>query len=119
LDTRSKIVPFHELEERLKNRSARWISGHFDPLLAEHVERLRQTREPGNLLVVEITDPERPLLSQRARAELVAALAMVDYVVLQNGQPPRTAATDADLTQGFIDHVLERHRQERDHEDQK
>jgi bifunctional ADP-heptose synthase (sugar kinase/adenylyltransferase) len=112
LDTRSKIISLHELEVRLKDRAARWISGQFDPLLAEHVERLRQAREPGQLLVVEVTNPARPLLSQRARAELVAALAMVDYVVLQNGQPARGNQADADLTQRFIDHVLERHRQE-------
>ncbi|HTW67007.1 MAG TPA: hypothetical protein VME17_20450 [Bryobacteraceae bacterium] len=113
MDTRSKIVPFHELEERLKNRNASWISGHFDPLLAEHVERLRQASEPGQLLVVEITNPSQPLLTQRARAELVAALAMVDYVVLQNGQQARTTPTDADLTERFVAHVLQRHRQER------
>ena len=92
----------------------RWISGHFDPLLAQHVERLEAAHEPDKLLIVEITDPERPLLTQRARAELVAALAMVDYVVLQNGQTPRAAVADADLTQTFVEHVLERHRQEQD-----
>jgi bifunctional ADP-heptose synthase (sugar kinase/adenylyltransferase) len=108
LDTRSKIIPLHEIQERLQNHAARWISGHFDPLLAEHVGRLRQAHEPGSLLVVEVTNPVRPLLAQRARAELVAALSMVDYVVLGNGQP----AADADVTERFIDHVLERHRQE-------
>jgi len=101
-------MPLHEIQERLQNHAARWVSGHFDPLLAEHVGRLRQAREPGSLLVVEVTNPVRPLLSQRARAELVAALSMVDYVVLGNGQP----AADADITERFIDHVLERHRLE-------
>jgi len=108
LDTRSKIIPLQELQERLQDHPVRRISGHFDPLLAEHVGRLRQAREPGRLLVVEITNPARPLLTQRARAELVAALSMVDYVVLGAEQP----AADADLTERFIDHVLERHRQE-------
>jgi len=108
LDTRSKIIPLPELQERLQDHPVRRISGHFDPLLAEHVARLRQAREPGRLLVVEITNPPRPLLTQRARAELVAALSMVDYVVLGAEQP----AADADLTERFIDHVLERHRQE-------
>jgi bifunctional ADP-heptose synthase (sugar kinase/adenylyltransferase) len=108
LDTRSKIIPLHELKERLQDRPVRRISGHFDPLLAEHVGRLRRASEPDRLLVVEVTNPARPLLSQRARAELVAALAMVDYVVLGDEQP----AADADLTERFIDHVLERHREE-------
>ena len=115
LDTRSKIIPLHEIQT-LQDRTARWISGHFDPLLAEHVGRLRRAREPGSLLVVEVTNPARPLLSQRARAELVAALAMVDYVVLSNVDPdaglPAGPPIDADLTQGFIHHVLEVHRQQ-------
>ena len=32
--------------------------------------------------MVVVTDPPRPILPARARAELVAALAVVDYVVL-------------------------------------
>jgi len=108
LDTRSKIIPLHEIQERLQDHAARWISGHFDPLLAEHVGRLRKAREPGSLLVVEVTNPTRPLLPQRARAELVAALSIVDYVVCGNGG----SAADAGLTERFVDHVLERHREE-------
>jgi bifunctional ADP-heptose synthase (sugar kinase/adenylyltransferase) len=108
LDTRSKIVPLPEIQERLQDHAAQWISGHFDPLLAEHVGRLRQAREHGSRLVVEVTNPARPLLPQRARAELVAALAMVDYVVLGAEQP----AADSDLTEHFINHVLEVHREE-------
>jgi bifunctional ADP-heptose synthase (sugar kinase/adenylyltransferase) len=108
LDTRSKIIPLPEIQERLQDHAAQWISGHFDPLLAEHVGRLRQAREPGSRLVVEVTNPTRPLLPQRARAELVAALAMVDYVVLGTEQP----AADSDLTERFINHVLEVHREE-------
>ncbi|MGA2216104.1 MAG: hypothetical protein ABSH31_22720, partial [Bryobacteraceae bacterium] len=110
LDTRSKIISLHEIKT-LKDRTARWISGHFDPLLAEHVARLRQARQPGTLLVVEVTNPARPLLSQRARAELVAALAMVDYVVLSNVDAaaaglPAGPPIDAGLTERFIEHVL-------------
>jgi bifunctional ADP-heptose synthase (sugar kinase/adenylyltransferase) len=116
LDTRSKIIQLHEIQT-LQDRTARWISGHFDPLLAEHVGLLRRAREPGNLLVVEITNPAHPLLSQRARAELVAALAVVDYVVLSNVEPdPALAAglpagppIDAGVTGRFVAHVLKRH----------
>jgi phosphoheptose isomerase len=39
---------------------------------------------------------------------LVAALSIVDYVVCGNGG----SAADADLTERFVDHVLERHREE-------
>jgi bifunctional ADP-heptose synthase (sugar kinase/adenylyltransferase) len=108
LDTRTKIVPLHDIEERLESRAASWTSGHFDPLLAEHVRRLAQARKPDRLLVVEVTNPLQPLLAQRARAELVAALSIVDFVVLGDGK----ANVDADITEHFIEHVLERHRQE-------
>jgi bifunctional ADP-heptose synthase (sugar kinase/adenylyltransferase) len=108
LDTRTKIVPLHDIEERLESRAASWTSGHFDPLLAEHVRRLAQARKPDRLLVVEVTNPLQPLLAQRARAELVAALSIVDFVVLSDGE----ANVDADITEHFIEHVLERHRQE-------
>ena len=89
----------------------RWVSGYFDPLLAEHVRRLAHRTAPGQLLVVEIADPPTPLLPQRARAELVAALSMVDYVVLGNGQPAEEIL-DADVTAEFIEHVVRRHRAE-------
>jgi bifunctional ADP-heptose synthase (sugar kinase/adenylyltransferase) len=112
LDTRTKIVPLHELQERLESRAARWVSGDFDPLLAEHVRRLKQAKEPGRPLVVEVTNPAQPLLGQRARAELVAALSMVDYIVLANGVSGLSAIGDADITERFIEHVLRRHREE-------
>jgi bifunctional ADP-heptose synthase (sugar kinase/adenylyltransferase) len=112
LDTRTKIVPPHEIGERLQSRAASWISGHFDPLLAEHVGRLARAREPGRLLVVEVTNPAHPLLAQRARAELVAALSMVDLVVLGDGEARGAAPLDTGIKERFIEHVLERHRQE-------
>ncbi len=93
----------------LQDKPAHWVSGHFDPVLAEHVRRLREHARPGELLIVEVTDPETPLLPQRARAELVAALAMVDYVVLANGSSAN-AIVDAGVTTAFIEHVLRRHR---------
>jgi bifunctional ADP-heptose synthase (sugar kinase/adenylyltransferase) len=108
LDTRNKIVPLRELQESIQERPAKWHSGHFDPLLAEHVRRLQQARQPGWLLIVEVTDPTQPLLSQRARAELVAALSIVDYVVLGEAGP----SADEDITGGFIELVLHRHSRE-------
>jgi len=93
----------------LRDKPARWVSGYFDPLLAEHVRRLRECTKRGQLLVVEISNPEAPLLPQRARAELVAALSMVDYVVLGNGEPSN-GIVDAGVKARFIEHVLRRHR---------
>lgn len=84
------------------------MRGYFDPLLAEHVERIAGEREPGVVLVVEVINPAQPLLEQRARAELVAALSTVDFVVLGESEQ----AMDADIREGFVNHVVDRHRQE-------
>lgn len=84
------------------------MSGYFDPLLAEHVERIARAREAGLALVVEVTNPPRPLLEQRARAELVAALSTVDFVVLGGS----VTAMDSDIRERFLNHVVDRHRQE-------
>jgi bifunctional ADP-heptose synthase (sugar kinase/adenylyltransferase) len=112
LDTRSKIVSLDQARERLRSESASWVAGHFDPLLAEHVRRLREHAAPDRPLIVEVTNPDRPLLPQRARAELVAALTMVDYVVLGNGAD-RAPTIDASVTERFIEKVQGRHRGER------
>lgn len=112
MDTRSKILASEQAPEQLRGRPARWVSGNFDPLLAQHVRLLRRFVTPGQLLVVEVTNPAKPLLSQRARAELVAGLSMVDYVVVANGQPSGETAADSGLTERFVQHVLHRHREE-------
>jgi bifunctional ADP-heptose synthase (sugar kinase/adenylyltransferase) len=107
LDTRLKIISAKEARLRLGDKPAQWVTGHFDPLLAEHVRRLRECSARDRLLVVEITNPARPLLPQRARAELAAALAMVDYVVLKNDPAPE-ASGDAAITERFIQRLLRR-----------
>ena len=105
MDTRSKIIP---LEQARQLSGALWLTGHFDPLLAEHARNLRQRTAPGQTLIIEVTNPENPLLPQRARAELVAALESVDYVVLGNG----SHSDDSSITDRFIEHVLNRQRAE-------
>ena len=100
MDTRAKIVHREQAPAE-----AAWFSGHFDPLLAKHARMLHEAKAPGQLLVVEITNPARPLLAQRARAELVAGLSDVDYVVLADGV---SDAADSDITRRFIQHVHER-----------
>jgi len=113
LDTRSKILDAEEARRGLKDKPVCWVSGHFDPLLAEHVRRLRECASPGKLLAVEVTEPRRPILSQRARAELVAALSMVDYVVLSDQLPSEESGPDAVTKETFIQLVLSRHRKEK------
>lgn len=59
------------------------VTGYFDILRAEHARDLQQARDraPTRPLMVVVFTGLNPLLPPRARAELVAALRMVDYVV--------------------------------------
>jgi rfaE bifunctional protein nucleotidyltransferase chain/domain len=92
----SKIVSREQLREILaarKRSGARVVlaNGCFDTLHVGHVRYLESARREGDILVVAVnTDssvsnlkgPGRPILQESARANLVAALRAVDYVVL-------------------------------------
>ena len=62
----------------------RVVTGYFDPMTAAHAVRLSELRRDVEQLVVIVTEPPDPLLPARARAELVAGLAAVDYVVVSS-----------------------------------
>ncbi len=109
MDTRTKIVSFADAIAAVEGKPVRWVTGHFDPLLVEHARRLREFIAPGQMLIVVVANPENPLLPQRARAELVAALAGVDYVVLKEGAGVSDEPEDMQITSEFVRHVLERH----------
>jgi len=86
VDTRNKIIAPEEACALARGpRNAALATGYFDVLLAAHVRELDQVRhslpDAGAVLLVALRTPEQPLLDVRARAEMVAALAMVDYVV--------------------------------------
>jgi rfaE bifunctional protein nucleotidyltransferase chain/domain len=96
MDTREKILSragLHEVleEHRRSGREIVFAHGVFDLLHAGHVRHLACARAEGDLLVVAIHSDAaakklkgdgRPLLNERARAVLIAALAAVDYVVV-------------------------------------
>ncbi len=76
MDTRGKIVASAaELP-----RDATVVSGYFDPMLAWHAQRLQHIKQDKPLIVI-IENPTDPILPARARAELVASLRVVDYVI--------------------------------------
>jgi glycerol-3-phosphate cytidylyltransferase-like family protein len=63
-------------------------TGYFDILRAAHIHELAEIRRragAASLLVV-VLPRQHELLPQRARAELVAALRLVDYVLLASPQ---------------------------------
>ena len=96
MDTREKIVSREGLhaileEHRRAGRKIVFANGVFDLLHVGHVRYLQAARAEGDLLVVGINSDAstrklkgdgRPILTERARATLVAALRAVDYVVI-------------------------------------
>lgn len=107
MDTRTKIVSAAEAGQ-IAAEGATIVSGYFDPLLAGHAERLRELKRPGVPLLVLIAEPEDPILPARARAELVAGLAVVDYVAESaDGIAPHTRLEQEDLQrrEDLIAHV--------------
>jgi rfaE bifunctional protein nucleotidyltransferase chain/domain len=76
---------------RRAGRRVSFANGCFDLLHAGHVRYLQAAKQQGDVLVVGINSdrsvsvlkgPGRPLLPAEARAELVAALEPVDYVII-------------------------------------
>ena len=107
MDTRGKIVTEAEAT-RLAKSGATVVSGYFDPLVAEHAVRLQGLKRAGSPLLVLIASPRDPILPARARAELVAGLAAVDYVAeLTSGLQPgiRLEAEDSVRLARLIQHV--------------
>lgn len=96
MDTREKILSRGGVlavldEHRRAGRKVVFANGVFDLLHVGHVRYLQAARAEGDLLVVGINSDAstsklkgegRPILTERARAALVAALAAVDYVVI-------------------------------------
>src|ERR1700722_5757408 len=96
MNTREKIVSREGLhgiieEHRHSGRKIVFANGVFDLLHVGHVRYLQAARAEGDLLVVGINSDAgtrrlkgegRPILTERARASLVAALKFVDYVVI-------------------------------------
>ncbi len=110
MDTRTKIVSLVEAQ-RLAASKAVVVSGYFDPLIASHSERLRGLKQDGKSLLVVISDPPDPILPRRARAELVAGLAAVDYVTEEIGElkpDVRLEKEDEERFEQLVEHVHKR-----------
>jgi bifunctional ADP-heptose synthase (sugar kinase/adenylyltransferase) len=82
MDTRSKILTLAQAASLTGPLAM--VTGYFDILRAAHIrdlEALRQRAGGAKLLAVVLPAPGE-ILTQRARAELVAALRVIDYVVI-------------------------------------
>ena len=98
-----KIVSQDELvqtvaREKRAGRRVVFTIGCFDLLHPGHVRCLAEARKLGDILIVAVNSdssvrgnkgPERPLVPQQDRAEVLAALASVDYVTIFDEPTPR------------------------------
>lgn len=96
------VLSREELRRRLAaardaGRTVAFANGHFDLLHVGHLRYLRAAREHADLLVVALNDddsvarlkgPGRPIVPAAERAELLAALEPVDFVVIFAGDSP-------------------------------
>ena len=102
MDTKQKVVTLKELTKivaDLKKQGKKIVTtnGAFDILHIDHKTLLEESKLLGNILIVGVNSDAsvrqyksdlRPILPQRERAELVAALFCVDYVVIFDDPAP-------------------------------
>ncbi|MEJ2086607.1 MAG: adenylyltransferase/cytidyltransferase family protein [Acidobacteriota bacterium] len=103
-----EVVDLEELRERLADcrqasRSIVFTNGHFDVLQVGHLRYLEAAAQQGDVLVVAINDDAsvarlkgegRPVVPAAERAELLAALSAVDFVVVFSGDSPAPLLAD-------------------------
>jgi rfaE bifunctional protein nucleotidyltransferase chain/domain len=93
------IKAIKSIVARLKARRKKVVftNGCFDILHVGHIRYLRKAKKLGDILVVglntdrsvkEIKGAKRPIVPQKDRAEVLAALEFVDYVVLFDEPDP-------------------------------
>lgn len=95
-DTAAKILPRERaralrMELRARGLTVVFTNGCYDLLHAGHVAGIEFARRQGDVLFVGVNadasvrankGPDRPVIPERERARLLAALEAVDYVVL-------------------------------------
>ena len=119
----AKVVSRDELMRRVEElraggRTIAFANGCFDLLHVGHVRYLESAAREADVLIVAINDDEsvrelkgegRPILSAADRAELVAALRCVDYVVIfpEPTVGPLLAALTPDVHCKGTDYTIE------------
>lgn len=102
MEIATKLLAWAELSAfgeraRAASKTVVWTNGCFDLLHIGHVRSLQAARRLGDLLVVglnsdrsvrELKGPGRPLIAEAERAELLAAFACVDAVVIFDDATP-------------------------------
>jgi len=99
----SKIKELKELKEivedlKKENKTIVTTNGAYDILHFSHINLLRKIKKLGDILIVLINGdsspyfktkgPNRPIVPEQERAEMLAALESVDYVTIFNEEKP-------------------------------
>ena len=100
--TAAQLVPLLEQARRAKRRIV-FTNGCFDLMHIGHTRYLQAAKALGDLLVVGVNSdtsakslnkaPDRPIVGEAHRAEVLAALASVDYVVIFSEPDPLNLIT--------------------------
>lgn len=102
INTRTKIVKLPTLKKKIgvlrkKNHKIAFTNGCFDILHRGHISYLEQAKKSADVLVVglnsdrsvrKIKGSKRPIVDERSRAAVLAALSCVDHVVLFDEETP-------------------------------
>jgi D-beta-D-heptose 7-phosphate kinase/D-beta-D-heptose 1-phosphate adenosyltransferase len=100
--TLSKILSLNALKKKIatlhrQGKKIALTNGCFDILHFGHVSYLEQAKKPNRILIValnsdasvrSIKGPKRPIVGQKYRAGLLAALSCVDFVTIFNEDTP-------------------------------
>ena len=97
--TKERLVSTLE-QARAKKQRVVFTNGCFDLMHIGHTRYLQAAKDLGDLLVVAVNSDasvrnlnkasDRPIVSDAQRAEVVAALGCVDYVILFNEPDPQS-----------------------------
>jgi bifunctional ADP-heptose synthase (sugar kinase/adenylyltransferase) len=127
MDTRRKILSGEAAiqiarQARVESRKLTVVTGYFDVLQAAQIRHLTEVRKGAGdgILIIVLLPRTESLLPLQARAELLAGLNMIDYVVIGGEEDallerlaadeviPRQADDD-EQTRLLMEHVLVRH----------
>lgn len=97
----NKVVDIAEIRDviarhKREGKKVVFTNGCFDIIHVGHVRYLTEAKKLGDILVIGLNSdssvsrlkPGRPLNSQKERAEVLAALYMVDYVIIFDEDTP-------------------------------
>jgi len=99
---KNKIISRPQIKNLIKTLKKKgqkivFTNGCFDLLHVGHVRYLQEARSLGDCLIIglnsdrsvrQIKNPQRPLISEDQRAEVLAALECIDYIVLFDEAEP-------------------------------